>query len=492
MALLPKIRRLVAAATFIAITLLFLDFTGTLHRYLGFLAKIQFLPAVLALNIGVILAVLLITLLFGRFYCSLICPLGIMQDIIAHFGARFKGNKSGVRAQNFGLLRYVIFTIFVLLIILGLNSVATLIAPYSAYGRIAQNLLSPIYLSANNLLAYIAERADSYAFYPADIWLKSLPTFIIALFTFIIIAILAWRGGRTFCNTVCPVGTFLSLISRFSLFRPAIDKEKCVSCRLCEKRCKAAAIDIERHTIDTSRCVACLNCLADCPKGAIKYRLARGAKGAAAAPERRSFLLAIPALLFTTWARADNKTTDGGLAPLKPRKTPDRGEFSLKPAGSKSFANFSRRCTACQLCVAACPNGVLRPSSALKQLMQPEMSFDKGYCRPECTKCGEVCPAGAITQISRAEKSSIQIGHAVWEKALCLPVAEGTSCGNCARHCPNGAIEMIEIDGPSGQKVKVPAVDSERCIGCGACEYVCPVRPFSAIHVVGHEVQREI
>ena len=202
--------------------------------------------------------------------------------------------------------------------------------------------------------------------------------------------------------------------------------------------------------------------------------------------------MSLPALAVSSVAMAQDKLTDGGMAELKPRQTPDRGEFSLEPAGSRSFSNFSTRCTGCQLCVANCPNGVLRPSTSLLNLMQPEMGFDKGFCRPECTRCSQVCPTGAIQSIHKSEKSSIQIGHAVWMKSLCLPAANGTKCGNCARHCPNGAIEMIEVDGPNGEKVEVPAVDTESCIGCGACEYVCPVRPISAIHIVGHEVHKEI
>ncbi len=488
---LPKIRRLIAALMLMAITLLFLDFTGTISHYLGFLAKIQFLPAIMALNIGVIVAIILLTALFGRFYCSLICPLGIWQDLIARLGRRGKkANKYRyVKAKN--LLRYSLLALFTLLMLLGFNSLAIIIAPYSAYGRMVQNLFAPIYLLGNNLLAYLAERLDSYAFYPQEIWLRSLPTFIVALATFLLLAVWAWRGGRTYCNTICPVGTFLGFIAKFSLFRPVIDQEKCVSCGLCARRCKAACIDIAHKSIDMSRCVACLNCLSNCQKGAIKYRLAPGASKAPLSVERRGLLLAIPTIFLSRLARADDKLTDGGLAPLKPRHSPKRGEFSLKPAGSKSFANFSRRCTACQLCVANCPSAVLRPATRLKEFMQPEMDFTRGFCRPECTKCTEICPTGAITPLTMAEKSSIQIGHAVWIKALCLPVAEGTKCGNCARHCPNGAIEMIEIDGEKG-KIEVPAVDSERCIGCGACEYVCPVRPESAIHVIGHEVHKEI
>ena len=115
------------------------------------------------------------------------------------------------------------------------------------------------------------------------------------------------------------------------------------------------------------------------------------------------------------------------------------------------------------------------------------MSFERGYCRPECTRCSEVCPAGAIKPISREEKTDIHVGHAVWIKENCVVLTDGVSCGNCARHCPTGAIQIVDYEGPDG-KVQVPAVDENKCIGCGACEHLCPARPFSAIYVEGNEM----
>ena len=133
---------------------------------------------------------------------------------------------------------------------------------------------------------------------------------------------------------------------------------------------------------------------------------------------------------------------------------------------------------------------MLRPSGNLMTLMQPEMSFERGYCRPECTKCGEVCPTGAIQPVERSEKSAIHIGHAVWIKKNCVVLTDNVNCGNCARHCPTGAIQMIPIDPKDEKSLRIPAVNVERCIGCGACENLCPARPFSAIYVEGHEAHR--
>ena len=264
--MLRKIRIILAAVFFTGITLLFLDFTGTLHTWLGWMAKIQFLPAALALNFGVIAALIILTLLFGRVYCSVICPLGVMQDIISWIHGKTK-KKNRFRfsyspAKN--ILRYVILVLFIAGLALGAHSIAILIAPYSAYGRIAANLFAPIYQWTNNFFAWMAERADSYAFYSTEVWLKSLPTFIIAAVTFVIIFILAWRNGRTWCNTICPVGTVLGFLSRFSLLAPAIDTDKCRNCGMCGKQCKSACINMKEHEIDLSRCVACMDCLDAC------------------------------------------------------------------------------------------------------------------------------------------------------------------------------------------------------------------------------------
>lgn len=224
--MLRTIRLTTALICFTLVTLLFLDFTGTLHVWFGWLAKVQFLPAVLALNLGVILFLIALTWIFGRVYCSVICPLGIFQDIVSWLAGKRKKNRFRY-SPALSWLRYGVMGIFILAMISGLGAWAALIAPYSAYGRIASNLFAPFWGWANNLLAYLAERADSYAFYETEVWLRSLPTFIIATVTFITLIILAWRNGRTYCNTICPVGTVLGLISRFSVFKPVIDTSKC-------------------------------------------------------------------------------------------------------------------------------------------------------------------------------------------------------------------------------------------------------------------------
>ena len=497
--MLRRIRLIVALVFFILITLLFLDFTGTLHGWFGWLAKIQFLPAVLALNVGVILLWVVLTLVFGRVYCSVICPLGVFQDVVSWFSGRRKKKKYRFSySPAVSWLRYGMLGVFIIAMIAGIGSVVALLAPYSSYGRIVSNLFAPVYQWGNNVLAYFAERSDSYAFYETSVWLKSLPTFIIAAVTFVALVVLAWRNGRTYCNTICPVGTVLGFFSRYSLFRPEIDAEKCTNCSLCSRKCKAACINYKDHRIDYSRCVTCMDCIDSCKHGAISYKYRFGKKEIKETSEtgntnnaRRSFLTGMGLVLVSSAVKAQEKKVDGGLAVILDKKVPAR-TTPLVPPGAKGLRNMRTRCTGCQLCVSVCPNQVLRPSTKLETLMQPEMSYERGYCRPECTKCSEVCPAGAILKLTPADKSATQIGHAVWVGKNCIPLRDKVECGNCARHCPTGAITMVPSDADDADSLKIPVVNVERCIGCGACENLCPARPFSAIYVEGHEQHRTI
>ena len=490
--MLRKIRITLATIFLLGLTFLFLDFTGTAHTWLGWMAKAQALEAVLALNVVVIIALVVVTLVFGRIYCSVICPLGILQDIFGWIGKKAKKNRYSY-SKELKWLRYIVMGLFIIAIIAGIGVFFQLLAPYSAFGRIMSSIFQPLYMLGNNVLAGIAERADSYTFYSVDVWIKSLPVLIIAVVTLIALIILAWRNGRTYCNTICPVGTVLSLLARHSLLKIRFDADKCKNCSLCTKNCKASCIDFKTHTIDYSRCVVCGDCIKSCKFGALKYTSPTShASGTSPSgptdSSRRSFLLA--SALATT-ALAQKKLVDGGLAPIKAKQAPGR-VTPLTPPGSLSASNMEKHCTGCQLCVTKCPNNVLRPSTDLMSLMQPVMSYEKGYCRPECTLCSEVCPAGAIKLIDKAEKSSIQIGHAIVTVGECISAQGKDECGNCERHCPVGAIEMVPSDPDDDLSPYVPAVNEAACIGCGACEYVCPVRPFSAIHVEGHEVHRKI
>lgn len=518
--MLRKIRIALAIFFWLSVTALFLDFTGVIHYWLGWTAKIQFLPALSALNFIALAVLIIITFLFGRIYCSVICPLGITQDVISWLSSRRKKKRYRFSfSHEKKILRYTFLGITIIGIIIAAVAhtgiIVSLIDPYAIYGRFAAGILNPLYKLGNNLLAYFAERADSYAFYSTDVWLKSISSLVISIVMMIVIVVLAWRSGRTYCNTVCPVGTVLGFISRHSLFKINIDKSKCNACGLCSRKCKSSCINGNEHKVDYSRCVACMDCIDTCKHGAISYQFAYGKKGCnaknngcntvridnaadtknsatdKASMSRREMLTATGLLVASTALNAKGKRVDGGLAAIVQKEAPKR-EHRILPPGAKSERHLAIHCTACQLCIAACPNNVLRPSADFKSLMEPEASYERGYCRPECNRCSQVCPAGAIHKVSVAEKSSLQIGHAVWIKDNCVPLTDGVECGNCARHCPSGAITMVPSEPGNAFSPKIPSVNTEVCIGCGACENLCPASPFSAIYVEGNDVQRFI
>jgi len=466
--------RIIFAILFITgITLLFLDSSGVLQPWLGWMAKLQFLPACLALNVAVIIGLVLLTLAFGRVYCSVICPLGVFQDGVSKLGTMKKKLPYKYK-KEIKWLRYGVFALFVIALIAGVQSFVAILAPYSAYGRMVSAVLHH----------------------------NSVPVLIVAGVTLVVVVVLAFRGGRTYCNTICPVGTALSFLARFAAFRPVIDTEKCVKCKVCERKCKAQCIDIDNQKIDYSRCVTCFDCMGNCKADGLKYKFAWGKTFLAprtktfspknvekvlsdSADEkfsqgRRAFITGTAVVAGTALLKAQEKKVDGGFATVLPKAVPER-DVPLTPPGSRSVRDFYRRCTACQLCISECPNGVLRPSANLEHIMQPEMGFEKGFCRPECTRCSQLCPAGAIKPIGREEKTAYHVGTARVNLDACLSL-KGVQCGNCATKCPTGAITIVETD-----RGLTPVVAEQICIGCGACEYLCPVRPISAITVNGRE-----
>ena len=486
---LKKIRVGVSLTIFALLTFFFVDFAGLLSLKLHGIAHFQFIPALLAFNIAIVVVILLITSLFGRIYCSSLCPMGALQDITHWISKHTLNRKRKVKyAKSNNILRWSVVGVVALAFLLGFPLLLGLLDPYSAFGRISTHLFKPLYLLGNNLLADIFNYFGNYTLYHIEIGILAISSFIIAVATLLIIGFIAWRYGRLYCNTICPVGTILGAISKYSLFKISIDESKCNGCRLCETKCKSSCIDAENHAIDHSRCVDCFNCLGVCNQQALSFSLKKQPvrKEVQEQPVdegKRQFLLASLATAIAIPSAVAQKEVNALAG-----KEVAGGRTAISPPGSLSAEHLKKHCTSCHLCISKCPSQVLKPAFleyGIGGMMQPLLSFKNGFCKYDCTVCLEVCPNSAICHLTVEEKHRTQIGRAILKSGSCVAYTKGAHCGICAEHCPTQAIKMVSYD----EGFSVPVINTEHCIGCGACEYKCPLH---AIYIEGCSVHQQI
>ena len=495
---LKKIRVIISVTFILAITFIFLDISFTIQpSFSEYPLYLQFIPSLLKfLTLGSITAigffvVILLTLLFGRVYCSTICPLGILQDIISFVKNKFKKSYSYF-TNPFTKTRYFFFAISVVSLgsgtVIGLN----LLDPYSNFGRIVNNIFRPITITINNLVVLLLEAMDFYILNPFE--LKSINVFssVFSVVIFVLIFWLSVRHGRLYCNTICPVGTFLGLISKISFFKIGIIESNCIKCGDCEIVCKSNCIDSESEIVDFSRCVGCFNCFDVCPSIGISY-LPRYKKPKIKKENssKREFFKNITVFLIGSnivlKAQQKIKIYKDSTVPVL-RKSP------VSPPGSLSIENFTDNCTACHLCIASCPTQVLQPAFleyGLLGIMQPRMDYKVGYCNYDCVACSEVCPSGSILPVVIESKKIIQLGKAKLIKENCVVYTEKTDCGACAEHCPTIAGKML-LDPEINERA--PQINVDICIGCGACEFACPTKPYKAIYIesnITHEIAQK-
>ncbi len=347
----------------------------------------------------------------GRFVCKWVCPLGILQSLVNWvFHPKSKVRRVCTRLPQSSTqltVRYTILATSVVLIVCGFGGLGWCLNPISILGKAYTLFLPGLVIFAGILL--------------------------LAMFT----------KGRIWCNWICPVGTFLELLAKFSPCQDKVGKG-CTHCQACFAK-------------------------ANCPK-----------TQAAAGVTRREALQGFAVLGAVA---AVEKTTDGGYAPISLPGIPLRPSPVLPPAASP-LKTFNRKCIGCSLCIAACRGNCLTGSLSLARLGQPEMNFQKGHCLLGCDfECGRVCPTGAINWKAGLERKNVHMGHAIWKKDLCIRTTKGDACTACVRKCPVDAIKLVE---------GYPVIDKGACIGCGACEHVCPARPMPAIFVKGFETQRRV
>lgn len=496
---LKPLRVLVSLLVLIALTGVFLDLYEMIPgRLREALLYPQFIPSLLQfIEAGGWLAsgfafVLLLTLLWGRVFCSSLCPLGTLQDIAARLGQRLASRPPRLRYKYrppHNALRYLVLTLTLGSLLTGSLLLVGLLDPFSLFGRSLALLLRPLVVLLNNGLTSLLELTGTYWLHPLRLWLAAWPVLMITGLPLAAVLWIAARHGRLFCNSLCPLGTLLGLLARWSRYAIQIDQASCNLCTQCAAACKANCIDLRSRSIDFSRCVACFNCLPACPESGVGYRRQRpglsGLQGPAMDRRRRQMLrLGGAGGLMAV-----------GLAPLPPdTRPPPQNQIPTRipviktqrvtPPGAFSAERLQRSCTACQLCISQCPTQVLQPAGFdgdLRHLLQPHLDYAMGYCTHECVRCTQICPTGALQPLEVEEKKRLRLGQVHFLRDNCIVVTDRTACGACAEHCPTRAVSMA----PYESELKIPQLDVEVCVGCGACEHVCPVRPHKAIYVDG-------
>jgi polyferredoxin len=471
------------------------------------------------------LGIIAITMMVGRVWCNWMCPFGIMHHFFGWIGNR-RNTKQMIEVNRYRKIYAIKYYILAVMIAMaGLWIIPTAIdAPGQIWGayrgaelrqtgvsrvfaaietgisRSAEEhkrtnstlqigLLDPIALTVRSMttsvLPSVHKATESVYTEPREYW----QAWIVGL-VFIGFLVANWWIPRFFCRVVCPLGALLGIFSRFALWRIDRDPVRCTDCDLCLKSCEGASDP--QGDLRKSECFVCLNCIDDCPHDALSFRFLprKASEVAYPAVGRRELLLSgLFGLLFFPMTRLS-----GGV-----RKNFQRGV--IRPPGSVAEDEFLRRCIKCDQCIRVCPTNVLQPAlfeAGLEGLWTPIMISKMGWCELNCTLCSQVCPTGAIREISIAEKLGIgpfegkgpvKTGTAFYNQGRCLPWAMDTSCVVCEEVCPVSPKAIftrnVEVTDRWGATIELkrPYIDPVKCIGCGICEHECPVKDDPAVYV---------
>ncbi|MBQ8464627.1 MAG: 4Fe-4S binding protein [Alphaproteobacteria bacterium] len=368
------------------------------------------------ISLILLLSLVILSLLFGRIYCSTLCPLGLYQEglmiLFKHF---YKKHRAKYVKHN--ILSYFLTAVLFGSLFGGTVVLLRMVDPYTVAGN-----------------------ALSGAWYGIG--------FIIA------ITVLVFFKKRFFCTHICPVGTVLGMISKASLCRIRIDSQKCKMCGLCAKECPCGAIDFKNHSVNNETCVKCLKCLNHCQHKALSYGFSKEKKEPFNL-QRRQFIRGGLVLIVLGGALR------GGAALSK--YVAQKVKQVILPAGAGNAEDFANRCLNCNLCVRNCPQKIIKKANTETPYVY--LDYNDSFCDFNCHKCSEICPSGAIKPITLSEKQKTKIATAVVDEEKCV------QCGLCVRECPRKII--------SKEDGSYPFIPFDECIGCGACASVCPVKAIS-------------
>ncbi len=418
----------------------------------------------------VFLLLILVNLIFGRLYCSFLCPVGLIQDISIAVS-----DKLGIKKRKVpGMASFKTFLLFLFLVLVFVRLPLYFLVDHFT------NMVSFLAHAVNPLISMAVSPLSGAVYEYSSIYFREIPfdlhrSFFYSIFFILSVFISSLFFPRLFCNSICPSGLLFSFLARHSLLSIR-QEDSCRTCGKCDRKCPVMCI--EDGYVDKTQCIMCFECLRQCPVNSLRLSFKAG-KGrqdekASYSKEKRGLLRSAlfaglglsGGFLLKSLAGAESKNTD--IA-------------EVFPPGGDTYESFLSRCTNCGLCISVCPTGVLKPvsySHSSSNRLLPALDFNKSYCSFECNVCMSVCPMNALKYLSLPEKQVTAIGKARLDTGLCIPYSLGLDCGACAEHCPTAAIKMIDLG-----KVLAPVVSTKHCIGCGICQYSCPVEGTKAIAV---------
>jgi polyferredoxin len=435
---------------------------------------------------------LLLTLLFGRVWCGWLCPFGTVLEWLTPRHVKRSARRKGP-PEKWRALKYLLLVVMLVAALLGSQSLLFL-DPITIMTRTLSTAIWPalreaVYKSEAFLYRFpflwgVLDFIHNTIVYPLFRDVISVFTLAAPIFLFFLaIVALNWWAERFWCRYLCPLGGLLAVFSKLSLVRRDVGTT-CAACALCNGQCPTGAIDpADGYRSDPAECIVCYDCIVDCSREGVDFRWRAPTwplvQEQAYDPSRRA-LLASVGVAIAGVALA-------GVEPITQRQPADL----VRPPSAR-LTDFEALCIRCGECVRVCPTQGLQPAlfeAGVQNVLTPRLVPRLGYCDYSCAACGEVCPTGAIPLLPLEEKRRTPIGLARIDANRCLPWAYNIPCIVCEEVCPipHKAIwfETVQAFNARSEPVTIqrPYVVKELCIGCGICEYQCPMGGESAIRV---------